>query len=157
MKKIILGLSLLLVTQESFALSIENSAVLLCESKAARHLKSANPMICVKAAKLSEKSNKQYAGESYYNAAQMYEFSNKYRNYKKAFEMYMKSYDNDFCNLDSECAVGDSLGYFYATGQGVKANKILAYKYFIEAAKKGNLQAQSNLDNLCKRSPWVCK
>lgn len=37
------------------------------------------------------------------------------------------------------------------------ADKLNAYKYFMKAAKLGDLQAQKNLDILCKKSSWVCK
>ena len=36
-------------------------------------------------------------------------------------------------------------------------NYIKAYKYFLKAAKLGNTIAQGNLDILCKYHSWVCK
>ena len=31
------------------------------------------------------------------------------------------------------------------------------YKYYMKAAKLGNLNAQKNLNIMCKESPWACK
>jgi len=36
-------------------------------------------------------------------------------------------------------------------------DKIKAYQYYMKSAKLGDTTAQSNLDNLCKESPWACK
>ena len=36
-------------------------------------------------------------------------------------------------------------------------NKLNAYKYYMKSAKTGDLQAQKNLDIMCKKSPWACK
>jgi len=49
------------------------------------------------------------------------------------------------------------LGNAYDDGLGVEINKIKAYEYWKEAAKKGEPKAIGNLDRLCKNSPWACK
>ncbi len=36
-------------------------------------------------------------------------------------------------------------------------DKLNAYKYYMEGAKLGDIQAQKNLDIMCKESPWACK
>ena len=36
-------------------------------------------------------------------------------------------------------------------------NKLNAYKYWMKAAKLGDIQSQKNLDIMCKQSPWACK
>ena len=36
-------------------------------------------------------------------------------------------------------------------------DKLNAYKYYMKSAKLGDLQAQKNLNIMCKESPWACK
>ena len=36
-------------------------------------------------------------------------------------------------------------------------DKLNAYKYYMKSAKLGNLQAQKNLNIMCKESSWACK
>jgi len=36
-------------------------------------------------------------------------------------------------------------------------DKLNAYKYYIKAAKLGEIDAQKNLKILCKEDPWACK
>ena len=39
-------------------------------------------------------------------------------------------------------------------------DKLKAYEYYMKAAKlggKAGVQAQKNLNNMCKESPWACK
>ena len=36
-------------------------------------------------------------------------------------------------------------------------DKIKAFQYYMKSAKLGDTTAQSNLDRLCKESPWACK
>ena len=38
-----------------------------------------------------------------------------------------------------------------------KKDYIKTYEYYMKAAKLGNTQAQSNLDTLCREHSWVCK
>ena len=57
-------------------------------------------------------------------------------------------------NIGEACTI---LGMVYMRGWGVKMNKITAYKYLMKGAKLGNVEAQKNLDKLCKESPWACK
>jgi TPR repeat protein len=45
----------------------------------------------------------------------------------------------------------------YEEGQGVKMNKIIAFKYLLEAAKSSHKEAQDSLDSLCQKSPWACR
>ncbi len=116
--------------------------------------KKGNPNICIKATKMKG-IDKRNLGENYYNAGILYTFGEKYKDYKKALKMYKLSYDTGYSKYES--GVISKIGYFYWKGWGVKTNKILAYKYFLEGAKIGNQNAQINLDILCKESPWACK
>lgn len=79
------------------------------------------------------------------------------KNYKEALKWYKKIGNIEF----KQIPVGDQfvkLGAIYDIGgYGVKVNKIKAYQEYIKAAKVGNPDAQRNLDNLCKKSPWACK
>lgn len=38
-----------------------------------------------------------------------------------------------------------------------QSDKLNAYKYYMKAAKLGNIKAQKNLTIMCKESPWACK
>jgi len=131
MKRIILGLSLLLMlVQNGFAASDEEfdanikrttgwqQQCIKCEKEANNHTKDGNIQECVKAVKLLENlsnsnPNKRYLGSISYNTGQMYFF-----------------------------------------GQD---NKIKAYEYWYKAAKYGYKGAQHNLNLLCEQYPWACK
>lgn len=122
-------------------------------------IKKANPKVCIDAANLYKQKNnltskeKQYMGSAYYNAGLIYQFGEKHKSLKKAFKMYMNSYyagndDSDLFNI---------IGVLYNNGYGTKKNKIKAYEFYRESAKRGNEYAQKNLEILCKESPWACK
>jgi hypothetical protein len=36
-------------------------------------------------------------------------------------------------------------------------NYLKAYEYYMKAAKLGNINAQKNLNIMCKENPWACK
>jgi len=36
-------------------------------------------------------------------------------------------------------------------------DKLKAYKYYMEAARLGHINAQKNLRIMCKNNPWACK
>jgi len=36
-------------------------------------------------------------------------------------------------------------------------NYLKAYEYYMKAAKLGDIHAQKNLDDLCRKHSWVCK
>lgn len=48
-------------------------------------------------------------------------------------------------------------GRSFLEGGEAPLDKIKAFSLFLEAAKEGNVQAQRELDKLCKKSPWACK
>ncbi len=51
-----------------------------------------------------------------------------------------------------------ALGVMLVNGQtGVALNKIVAFEYWMKAARQSHLEAQKSLDVLCKESPWACK
>ncbi len=77
--------------------------------------------------------------------------------YKNAFLYYMKADDVNFCKYQEDCSNSYSIGLMYHLGKGVRQNKTKAYKFYLEADKKGLFSAQNNLDILCKESPWACK
>jgi len=139
------------------------SQLLKCEATAVSKdsIKNANPQICIDAASLyKEKKNlttdeRKYYGEAYYNAGIMYTFGKGNKNYNKAYEMFLNAYKVGYGKKYSD--VMHKLGYFTRYGEGTEKNKILAYKYYLEAAKMGNENSQNALDSLCKESPWACK
>jgi TPR repeat protein len=47
-----------------------------------------------------------------------------------------------------------NLAFMY--DEGIK-DKLKAYKYYMEAAKLGHINAQNNLRIMCKNNPWACK
>ena len=175
MKNIIKLVSIffLLITTNIYALTLEtmdraiiNSSEPMkqsfkCQREVKWFKKNGNPEICIKASKAYSKiynpnnEEKEELGRGYYNAGIMYTFGEKYKDYKKAFKMYKLSYESGYGEYSS--SVMTKIGYFYRNGWGVDTNKILAYKYYLEAAKAGNQNAQGNLDLLCKESPWACK
>ena len=69
----------------------------------------------------------------------------------KALTMLTKNYPN----TDSSATLLN-IGYIYdETGDDLNG-----YKYYMKAAKSGgnsNIQAQKNLNIMCKESPWACK
>ena len=74
--------------------------------------------------------------------------------------------NNDYSNFSKyaslACDLGDieecfNLALVYYSGKGIKKDKMKAYKYWMIAAKRGDSEAQNNLDVLCKESPWACK
>jgi TPR repeat protein len=49
-----------------------------------------------------------------------------------------------------------NIGLMFVKGEGVPMNKILAFQYWIKAARQSDLNAQRSLDVLCQKSPWAC-
>jgi len=131
MKRIILGLSLLLMlVQNGFAETdaeydklIMNSTSNLhkqmyrCLRSAFNHPTTSNPDICIKVLDIAKKDNVKLSKDD-------------------ISETYLKS------------AV-----LYYSS----KKDYIKAYEYWMKSAKLGNTTAQSNLDVLCKEHSWVCK
>ncbi len=175
MKKIVLGISVLLMLEQNiFAYTDEQydkwikeeknpltKHTLMCENESVNHIDYGSPQICIDSAnlykkqkKLSTDEQKNY-GEAYYNAGIIYTFGKENKNYKKAFDMFLSAYKVKYNKRESD--VMHKLGAFYRFGLGVEQNKILAYKYYLEAAKMGNKDSQNALDSLCKESPWACK
>jgi len=170
MKKLII-LSLLIINIYAITLETMDKAIInapeplkqsfKCQREVYFFKKTGNPNICIKASQAYSKINnpnneeKEELGMGYYNAGIIYAFGEKYKSYDKAFKMFKLAYDAGYGQYTS--SVIAKLGYFYWQGWGIKTNKILAYKYFLEAAKAGNQNAQTNLDIMCKQSPWACK
>ena len=130
MKRIILGLSLLLMlvqngfakTDTEFDKEIANETdkvwkqIRKCDKAAINHPNDADVDICLKVIPL-----KQERGD----------FSN---------SSFAITYSN--------------IGVLYDNSE---KNYIKAYEYFMKAAKLGNTKAQKNLDILCRKHSWVCK
>ena len=129
MKRIILGLSLLLMlVQNGFAKTdaewdkiiakdtLEVSKQINRCNKEANHRLYGHPEVCEKALKILQKD---YSNE------------NEYISY-----MYLNA------------------GYLYYNSKG---NYVKAYEYFMKSAKLGNTDAQKDLDILCREHSWVCK
>jgi TPR repeat protein len=49
------------------------------------------------------------------------------------------------------------LAVLYATGRGVPQNHRKAYKLMSDALNHGNVDAQHNMNIICKESPWACR
>jgi TPR repeat protein len=73
------------------------------------------------------------------------------QNYAKAVKWYEKA------ATSGDAASQYTVGLMYEEGQGVKMNKIIAFKYLLEAAKSSHKEAQDSLDSLCQKSPWACR
>jgi len=168
MQKIFLLLGLLFITN-LFAKSPSNNwigAVLKCEqsSTTEKALKTATVDSCLEAINIlkNQKNRTEYQtnllGESYYNAAVIYQLGEKYNhNYKKAVEMLRKAIEIDYDKYGNGIA-SFKLGAFYFLGQGVNKNYVKAYKYFKRAAEYGFPKAQNALELLCNRvAPWACR
>jgi TPR repeat protein len=175
MKRIILGISvLLLLVQTAFAYTDEEfdrwikdeknpltKQTFMCEKEVTHHKDYGSPQICIDSASLYKKQKilstdeKDYYGEAYNNAGIIYTFGKGNKNLKKAHKMFLNAYKVGYGKKHSD--VMHKLGYFNRYGKGTEQNKILAYKYYLEAAKSGNKDSQDALDSLCKESPWACK
>jgi len=130
MKRIILGLSLLLMlVQNGFAYTdawfdknIANSTqdvdkfIWKCNKLANNYMNSGDVNICLQALKLEKKI------------------------YPNATNVIASLYLNTGLLYDE--SVGD---------------KLKAYEYYMKSAKLGNVDAQHNLNIMCKESPWACK
>jgi len=101
----------------------------------------------LKAAHLFEEAAKDNILGAHINACYMYEDA---KAYTEAFQCYQEETSNRTEALNN-------LGTCYATGKGVKLNKPKAYQYYLQAVKEGSVEAQQNLDLLCKKSSWACK
>ncbi len=135
-------------------------SILMCEKEATNHKDYGSTQVCIDSAKLYQKQKsltpeeKVFYGEAYYNAG-MYTFGKKNKNYEKAYAMFLEAYKVGYGEETSD--VIHKLGYFTSNREGTEQHKILAYKYYLEAAKLGNINSQNALNLLCKESPWACK
>jgi len=171
MKKLFILMSLIVqlfgVSDLEYDTAIQNEKnplvkqTLKCEKEATNHKDYGNPQICIDSANLYEakktlsNNEKSDYGEAYNNAGIMYTFGKNNKDYIQAYKMFLKAYNIGYRESHPDVMV--KLGYFNDNGKGTKQNKILAYKYYFEAAKLGNIPAQNNLDILCKESSWACK
>ena len=167
MKKIFFLLGILFITN-LFAKSSSNNwigAVLKCEqsSMTKKALETANVESCLEAINILKnkknrnKSQTEFLGESYYNAAVIYQLGKKYNhNYKKAVEMLKKAIEVDYDKYGKGVA-SLKLGSFYVLGYGVNKNYVKAYKFLKRAAEYDNPMAQELLEILCNKAPWACK
>ena len=132
MKRIILGLSLLLMlvqngfadTDAEFDFNIKRTTGYIqqnikCEKMAGNHLETSNAKECVKAVKMLEQLSDSNPDKLEY--------------------------------LDSIAHNAGQLFYFSEN------NKIKAYEYWYKAAKLGHKTASKNLSIMCKQDPWACK
>ncbi len=92
-------------------------------------------------------------GLAYYNQGIFYRYT--MNDYKNAVILFEKAYKYNYQQYSSD--VLTKLGFYYNEGKGVKKNKIKGYNYYMEGARLGNENCQTNLDILCKESPWACK
>ena len=168
MKKIIVLGGIIFITT-LFAKSASDNwmgAVLKCEqsSTTEKALKTATVDSCLEAINILEnKKNRnkfqtEFLGESYYNAAVIYQLGKKYNhNYKKAVEMLKKAIEVDYDKYGKGVA-SLKLGSFYILGYGVNKNYVKAYKFLKRAAEYDNPKAQEVLEVLCNKiAPWACK
>jgi len=63
--------------------------------------------------------------------------------------MKAKGYNDRACRIEYL-----DIGLLYDLS---KNDKLKAYEYYMKAARLGNIQAQKNLNIMCKESPWACK
>ena len=87
---------------------------------------------------------------------------------EKATKNYLKSGDIQECikavNLikrsnnpkAKEYLAAETYNLAFMYDEGIK-DKLKAYKYYMEAAKLGFINAQGNLRIMCKNNPWACK
>jgi len=101
----------------------------------------------LKAAHLFEEAAKDNIYGAHLNACFNYQ---KAKVYTKAAECYKKE-------TSFPAKAYNGLGVLYSTGKGVKLNKQKAYQSFMKAVENGSVEAQNNLDILCKKSSWACK
>ena len=71
--------------------------------------------------------------------------------YRMAIKLYTLASNQGLADAQN------NLGGMYYHGRGIKSDKIKAYKFWYKASIQGSTEAQSNLDHLCKESPWACK
>lgn len=136
MKKIIFGLGvLLMLVQNGFAASDAEYDELINKYK--KHLTLVHVLKCEK-----EATNHRTDGKvnECLNAIKSIENGKSLEPFSKNKQKYL-----------AESYLNAGVLYHYS------GNKLNAYKYYMKAAKLGDLRAQKNLDILCKESPWVCK
>ena len=131
MKKMILGLSLLLMlVQNGFARTDAEFDALInkqptevwkytvrCSKEAMNHPNTGNLNYCLKAIALNEQFPYQLKKQNIIN------------NFQNAGLLYYSS----------------------------ERNYVKAYEYTMKAAKLGSIYAQHNLDNMCREHSWVCR
>jgi len=172
MKKLLLVMllvkSIFAYTEEDYDLVISKvndplqKQIIRCEKEVKFHKDYRSPEVCIKAAEMYSKEKtlsaeqKESFGEAYYNAGIMYGSEKGNKDYKKAAEMYQKSIDVGFCEVN-QCSVKQNLAVLYYYGTGVEKNHIKAYNLFKSALDHGCPNAQKGLQILCTESPWACK
>lgn len=75
----------------------------------------------------------------------------KKEDFKSAFKIF------EILAKEGNASAQYNLGVMYYYGDGVEPNKKMAYKYLLEAADQGHLDAQINLDTLCEENPSICE
>jgi len=171
MKKIFILLSLITqlfgLTDQVYDFLIQSKndpllkAILKCEKEVSNHRDYGDPQICVDAANLYKKQSyltkkqKKYYGEAYSNAANMYLFSKRNKDFIKAYEMTLKAYNVGYGKIYPSLIY--NLANFLRYGNGVEQNKALAYKYYLEAANLGDKKSKKAIYSLCSESPWACQ
>ena len=136
MKKIILGLSLVLIfVQNGFALTDEEEAnfdifIAFEQNKTIKQM-----LICERAASEKHRNEEKSLQECI-----------------KAVEMIQQSKDPEIKQFLGGKAYSTGLIYYFA-----KDELLLTYKYWSLAAENGHKEAQRNLYKLIKAYPWLSK
>jgi hypothetical protein len=96
---------------------------------------------------------KQGDKDAQYNLGVVYQngYLGQKRDEELAYKWFVKSAEQGYSDAQLNA------GYMLVEGIGTNQNKIKGYQYLLSASKQGNSKAQSNLDKLCKESPWACK
>ena len=88
-----------------------------------------------------------------------------YRCAKEAIN-HSESGDVDACIKANKLVLNGKVYNIYVAGTYLnigslyyesKGDKLKAYKYYMKAAKLGNIKAQKNLSIMCKQDPWACQ
>jgi len=168
MKKMFIIMGILFITHLFAESSSSNwvSIVLKCEraSITEKALETAKVDNCLEAINIlkNKKNRTKYQtgllGESYYNAAVIYQLGKRYNhNYKQAVKMLRKAIEINYDKYEKGAA-SLKLATFYVLGYGVNKNYVKAYKLLKRAAEYDNPSAPKLLETLCENiAPWACK
>jgi len=83
-----------------------------------------------------------------YRLAQIYELQ---KNYKEAVRYYLPLAHDGYEKAPLK------LAHLYKEGLGVEQDYKKAVKLYRKSIEQGYMEAQSDLDFLCNKQPWICK